>query len=322
MRKFDHLNATSVAEAASALSSGKAILIAGGTDLLGRMKDEILPTFPELVVNLKTIPNLDYIKEEAGMLKIGAGTHLADLATNAAIQTQYIALAQAASRAASPHIREMGTLGGTLNQLHRCWYFRTPNNRFNCIRKGGTSCFALPGENRYHSIFGAVNGCVAVHPSDVAPTLIALDTRILTSKRTIHAQDFWDVKVPISTVLAADEVVTEIQVPAPAAGATSAFSKFALRKSFDFAIVNCAVAINGGTVRICLNAVAPKPYRATKAEEMLAGKPINEANAEAAGAAAVADAIPLSGNKYKMQIAKVLVQRTLLACAQPTQVGG
>ncbi len=316
MKTFNHVNATTVAEAASALTGGKAVLIAGGTDLLGRLKDDILPAYPEMVVNLKTIPNLDYIKEEGGALKIGAGTHLADIAAHPTIQSKYAALAQAAGRVASPHIRAMGTMGGNINQLHRCWYFRNPDNRFNCIRKGGTTCFALTGDNRYHSIFGAVNGCVAVHPSDIAPALIALDAKIVTSKRTVSSLDFWDVKAPGNTILAADEIVTEIQVPAPAAGSKSAFLKFALRKAIDFPIVNCAAFISGSTIRISLNAVAPKPYRALKAEQAIAGKPIDEANAEMAGAAAVADAVPLAGNKYKVQIAKVLVKRTLLACVQ------
>jgi xanthine dehydrogenase YagS FAD-binding subunit len=315
MKTFKHIDAKTINEAAAALADGKATLIAGGTDLLGRLKDEILPDYPATVVNLKSVPGLDYIKEEGGVLKIGATTRLADTAANAAVKQKYTVLAQAAERAASPHIRDMGTVGGNLCQLHRCWYFRNPNNRFNCIRKGGPTCFALLGENRYHSIFGAVNGCFAVHPSDIAPALIALDAKIVTSKRTINAQDFWDVKVPGNTVLAAGEIVTEIQVPTPAAGSKSAFLKFALRKSIDFPIVNCAVLVSGNTTRIALNAVAPKPYRATKAEAAMAGKPINEANAEAAGAAAVADAVALKGNKYKVQIAKVLVKRALLACA-------
>ncbi len=317
MKTFSHLDAKTVAEASAALAGGKATLIAGGTDLLGRLKDEILPTYPETVINLKTIPNLDYIKEEGGLLKVGALAHLADLAGNTTVKQKYTALAQAAERAASPHIREMGTLGGNLAQLHRCWYFRNPNNRFNCLRKGGTTCFALTGDNRYHSIFGVVNGCAAVHPSDTAPALIALDAKIVTNKRTLAAQEFFDVKVPGNTVLAADEIITEIQVPTPAAGTKSAFLKFALRKSIDFPIVNCAVAVSASAVRIVLNAVAPRPYRAIKAEAAIVGKPINEANAEAAGAAAVADAVPLLAAKYKVQIAKTLVKRALLATMQP-----
>jgi xanthine dehydrogenase YagS FAD-binding subunit len=313
MKAFNHVNAKTLAEAKTALTGGKANLIAGGTDLIGLLKDNVLPTYPATLINIKTIPGLDYIKEEAGTLKIGAATRLADIAGNPAVNQKYTALAQAASRVGTPHVRDMGTIGGNLAQLHRCWYFRKPENRFNCIRKGGTTCFAMTGDNRYHSIFGNINRCIAVHPSDVAPALIALNAKIVTNKRAIGAENFFDVKVPTSTVLAVDEIITEIQVPTPAAGAKSAFLKFAIRKSIDFPIVNCAVLVGGGAPRICLNAVAPKPYRAVKAEAAIAGKPINEATAEAAGTAAVEDAKPLTATKYKVQIAKTLVKRALLA---------
>jgi xanthine dehydrogenase YagS FAD-binding subunit len=313
MKAFNHTNAKTLAEARTALAGGKANLIAGGTDLIGLLKDNVLPAYPAVLINIKTIPNLDFIREEAGMLKIGAATRLADIAANPAINQKYTALAQAASRVATPHVRDMGTIGGNLAQLHRCWYFRKPENRFNCIRKGGTTCFAMTGDNRYHSIFGMVNRCIAVHPSDVAPALIALNAKVVTNKRTIDAENFFDVKLPGNTVLAVDEIITGIQVPAPPAGAKSAFIKFAIRKSIDFPIVNCAVMVGGGASRIALNAVAPKPYRATKAEAAIAGKPINEANAEAAGAAAVEDAKPFPATKYKVQIAKTLVKRALLA---------
>jgi xanthine dehydrogenase YagS FAD-binding subunit len=313
MKAFNHTNAKTLAEAQTALAGGKTTLIAGGTDLIGMLKDNVLPTYPETLINIKTVPNLDYIKEEGGMLKIGATTRLADIAGNPAINRKYTALAQAAGRVATPHVRDMGTIGGNLAQLHRCWYFRKPENRFNCIRKGGDRCFAMTGDNRYHSIFGAVNRCIAVHISDTAPALMALNAKVVTNKRTIEAENLFDVKVASNTVLAVDEIIKEIQVPAPPAGAKSAFLKLAIRKSIDFPIVNCAVMVGGGAPRICLNAVAPKPYRATKAEAAIAGKPINEANAEAAGAAAVEDARPLTATKYKVQIAKTLVKRALLA---------
>ncbi len=316
MKAFNHTNATTLAEAKTALAGGKATLIAGGTDLIGTLKDNVLPDkmYPAALINIKTVnPSLDYIKEEAGMLKIGATARLADIASNPAINKKYTALAQAASRVATPHVRDMGTIGGNIAQLHRCWYFRKPENRFDCIRKGGAQCFAMMGDNRYHSIFGNVNRCIAVHPSDIAPALIALNATVVTNVRKINAENFWDVKVASNTVLAPGEIITEIQVPAPPAGAKSAFLKFAIRKSIDFPIVNCAVLVGGGAPRIALNAVAPKPYRATKAEAAIAGKPINEANAEAAGAAAVEDARPLTATKYKVQIAKTLVKRALLA---------
>jgi xanthine dehydrogenase YagS FAD-binding subunit len=316
MKAFNHENVKTLAEARTALAGGKAEIIAGGTDLIGRLKDNILPDkmYPATLINIKTItPGLDYIKEEAGVLKIGATTRLADIASNQAIQKKYTALAQAASRVATPHVRDMGTIGGNIAQLHRCWYFRKPEDRFDCIRKGGTTCYAMMGDNRYHSIFGNVNRCIAVHPSDVAPALIALNATVVTNARRIPIENFFDVKFPSSTVLGPGEIITEIQVPAPPAGAKSAFLKFAIRKSIDFPIVNCAVMVGGGAPRIALNAVAPKPYRATKAEAAIAGKPINEATAEAAGAAAVEDARPLTATKYKVQIAKTLVKRALLA---------
>jgi len=313
MRKFDHINATTVEQAASFLSKSNAYAIAGGTDILGTMKDEILSVYPETLVNLNTIPGLSYIKEEAGKLLIGALTVLEDIATSDIVKTKYPALAQAAFSTASPHLREMGTIAGNICQMNRCLYFRSPDNRFNCLRKGGNMCYAMAGYNKFHSIFGAMDGCVAVNPSDTAPALVALNATIKTSKRDIAAEEFWDVAIPGSTVLDADEIVTEIQIPATSG--KSAFVKFAIRKSIDFPVVNCAVLIDGSSARICLNAVYNKPYRATGAEEAIAGKPINEANAEAAGTAAVKGALALLSNKWKIQIARTMVKRAILACA-------
>ena len=313
MKAFEHINAKTIDEAVSALQVGSAVVNAGGTDLIGALRFQILPDYPATVVSLKSItPSLDYIKEEGGMLKIGALTRLEDIAKNTTIQTKYTALAEAASRTASPHIRRAGTIGGNICQMNRCWYFRKDDNRFDCIRKGGNMCFAMAGDNRYHSIFGAIGACVAVNPSDTAPALVALDATIKTTKRDIAAEDFWDMKVPGSTVLDDDEIVTEIQIPTFAG--KSAFVKMAVRTSIDFPIVNCAAAIDGDNIRVCLNAVYNKPVRATAAEEAMAGKEINEANAEAAGDAAVANANGLARNKYKIQIAKTMVKRAILGC--------
>lgn len=158
-------------------------------------------------------------------------------------------------------------------------------------------------------------GCFAVNPSDLAPALIVLNAKIVTSKRTIDAEEFWAAGKGVqSTVLENDEIVTEIQLPKLVTGTKCAFVKFALRKSIDFPIVNCAAAIGGKTAKICLNAVYNKPYRATKAEDLIKGKIINEANAEAAGAAAVSNAVGLNYNRYKIQIAKTMVKRAILAC--------
>ena len=156
MRPFNHLNAKTLDEAIAALQKGEANVIAGGVDLLGTLKDNITPEYPRTVINLKTIPGLDYIKEEDGMLKIGATTRLADIARSEAVQKAAPALSEAADATATPNIREMGTLGGNIAQLPRCWYFRKLENRFYCDRKGGSTCYAIQGDNRFHSIFGGL----------------------------------------------------------------------------------------------------------------------------------------------------------------------
>ena len=155
--KFEHINAASLNDAISILRQcgDKAWVLAGGTDLVGTMRFEVLHDYPEVLINLKTIPGLDYIKEESGTLKIGALTRLEDIAINSIVRNRYTALSEAARRTASPHVRAMGTIGGNLCQLIRCWYFRKEENRFDCIRKGGAMCHAVLGDNRYHSIFGA-----------------------------------------------------------------------------------------------------------------------------------------------------------------------
>jgi xanthine dehydrogenase YagS FAD-binding subunit len=322
MKNFAHINARTLDEALSTLRryGKRAAIIAGGTDLLGKMKDEILPTYPEALVNIKTIPGLDCIEEKDGTLCIGALTRLEEIATNEAVRDTYPALAEAARRTASTHLREMGTIGGNLCQDIRCWYYRNQNNRFPCLRKGGGRCYAIDGDNRYHSIFGGTveQGCYAVHPSDTAPALIALDASIKTSRRVVRAEDFFQIAVMKTTVLDDDEIVTTIQIPPPTG--KSAFVKFALRKAIDFPIVNCAAMVVPSkkkvmAARICLNAVYVKPYRVIKAEEAIKGKVINEANAEAAGAAAVSEARPMPHNAYMVQIAKTMVKRAILGCA-------
>jgi len=323
MKPFAHFNSTTIEEAVSLLDryQGKANLIAGGTDLLGIMKDRILPKYPEALVNLKSIPGLDLIEvDENGTLRIGAMAVLKDIAHNSIIRDRFGALAEAARKTASPHLREMGTIGGNICQDIRCWYYRNAENRFPCLRKAGGKCYAIDGDKRYHSIFGpsTPEGCIAVHPSDMAPALIALDAKIKTSKRTISADDFFVVGNIKTTCLEENEVVTTIIIP-PLMSAKSAFSKFRIRTSIDFPIVNCAAKIetsNGtvNTARICLNAVHVKPYRATKAEESIVGKEITEETALAAAEAAVSDAQPFSDNLYMVDIARVMIKRSLMAC--------
>ena len=173
MKRFKHINALSVEEATSVLKEygEKARVIAGGTDLLGQMKDDILPEYPEVIVNIKTISGLDYIREEGQTLRLGALTRLEDIARDRMVRDKYSILAEAARRTASPHIREMGTIVGNICQSNRCWYYWVPDNRFYCARKGGKVCYALTGDGRYHSIFGGtrVNGtpCSTDCPANV-----------------------------------------------------------------------------------------------------------------------------------------------------------
>ena len=330
MNPFTVSNPTTVADAAATLAKGGAAILAGGTDLLSGLKAMNSPaTPPATLVNLKTIPNLSYIKEEGGMLKIGALTTLITIANNTIVLTNYAALAQAAKAVASPELRNMGTIGGNICQKVQCWYFRADDNLFNCLRKDPKGiCYAVAGDNRYHSIYGGVNGCFAVNPSDTAAALTAFGASIVTNKKTWAIKDFFAVSGENTTALAADEIVTEIQVPTPVAGTKSAFTKFALRKSFDFPIVNCAAVITqaSGSVSaagIALNAVHNLPRKCTDAETSIKGKAINTANADAAGSAAVSAATPMPanantttiGNKYMIQIAKTMVKRTILACA-------
>ncbi|MBA4369477.1 MAG: molybdopterin dehydrogenase [Desulfobacterium sp.] len=325
MKDFMHFNAYSVDEAVALLSryGGNAGIIAGGTDLLGKMKDRILPSYPEALINIKTIPGLDQIENKEGMISIGALVTLSRVAEHPVIRKEFTALAEAASRTASPHLRNMGTLAGNICQDIRCWYYRAPQNRFSCLRKGGGRCYAIKGDNRYHSIFGGSvkAGCFAVHPSDTAPALIALNARIITSRRSISAETFFNVGVTHTTALSNDEIVTAIQIPTSAQETRSAFLKFALRKSIDFPIVNCAASITQKNsmvmhARICLNAVSVVPRRAEKAEEALINRTIDETTADEAAVAAVADAKPMEGNAYMVPITRTLVRRAILACRE------
>lgn len=171
MKKFEHLQVKSLKEAAAVLSGGRALAIAGGTDALGGLKDRIHKESPEVVVDLKTIPGLNYISEDKSGLRIGALTPLGEIAAHAAVRGRYKVLAEAARSVASPQLRNMGTIAGNLCQEPRCWYYRSPDDRFHCLRKGGTHCGALLGENRYHSVFGGVRAaapaCTAACPGNV-----------------------------------------------------------------------------------------------------------------------------------------------------------
>ncbi|WP_421899388.1 FAD binding domain-containing protein [Maridesulfovibrio sp.] len=326
MRRFNHFDASSIEEAVSLLQEYKdaSYVIAGGSDLMGCLKDNLWMEYPKAIINLKTIPGLNEINVEEDGLHIGPLVTLTELSECAPVKETWPGLAEAARRTASPLLRNMGTVAGNICQENRCWYYRYPDKiggRIDCVRKGGKRCLAVPGDHRFHSIFGAVKKCIAVNPSDTAPAFVALDATIKTSKREIAIDEFFSAENGAgSTILEHDEIVTEIFVPRPQAGSASAFMKIAYRKSIDFAIVNCAasITVTDGKIsaaRICLNGVHNNPRRCETSEEALIGKLLSEELAAEAGELAVAEAKPLFQNIHKVQMSKTIVADTLMECA-------
>jgi xanthine dehydrogenase YagS FAD-binding subunit len=316
MHPFKHINPTTVADASAALTQygATAHVIAGGTDLLPQMVWRCKPTQPEYIINLKSIPGLDYIKESGGVLHIGALTRLHDIAVSPIVLANYNALAQASSVVASWQIRNMATLGGDVCQETWCWYLRNPWNKFYCIRKGGTVCQAITGDNRYLAILGSQT-CPAASPSDAATALLALNATMVTNKRSVAVADFF---TNLGTSLGAGEIVTEISMPTPPAGSKSRFAKASIRKAIDFALTSCAYLITPATgnitsARVALGAVAPIPWRATAAETALVGKTMSADVATAAATAAVSGNHPMTMNKYKVQMTMGIVKRALLS---------
>jgi xanthine dehydrogenase YagS FAD-binding subunit len=334
MNQFTHVNATTIAEATAATAKAGTIPIAGGSDLLTYLRTMCSPNPPTALVNLKTItPSLVYIKEDSGFLKVGALTTLTAIANDSTTLTKYTALAQAALSVASPELRNQGTIGGNISQKPRCQYFRFDNDDFKCLRKDPAGiCFALTGMNTYHSVFGTVNGCVAPLPSDIAPVLVAMNANIVTTVKTWKAVDFFvvpnvpDVRREQINALAAGEIITEIQIPTPAAGSKSAYVKWSFRKSIDFPLVSAAVLTTqaAGVVTassIVLGAVYGQPKVVTGAQTAMVGQAVNATSATAAGTAAATGTTVLpnptgtNSNSYKIQIIKVMVQKALLATA-------
>jgi xanthine dehydrogenase YagS FAD-binding subunit len=323
MRPFIHINVPTIDAALDALKGygNKARLLAGGTDLFGALKDEFLPSYPETLINIKTIADLDYIREEKGALQIGALARLSDLAKSPIVVRNYEALALAAHSVASPQIRNAATIGGNLCQDVRCWYYRYSRQvggPMDCLRKGKGPCLAVRGDNRYHAILGGKK-CFAVCPSDTAVALAALDGQVVIAgpvgERKIAVTDFY---TSLGNAVKAGELVREIEIPEITGRARQAFLKFTLRKPVDFAIASvAAVLIMEKDVcteaRIALGAVAPGPVRAKAAEELLKGRRIDEAIAVEAGQLALEGAKPLSGNAYKIEITKTLIKRAIMS---------
>lgn len=335
MKEFTHYTAHSLDEAVELLGKhpGKARLTAGGTDILELLKNATLPVSPDAVIDIKRIGGLDRIIEDpnenpsgegANGLTIGALAKIDSVAKSALVRANCGLLAEAAESVASPALRNMGTVGGNLAQEVRCWYYRYPaqlGGPINCLRKGGSGCNALLGDNRYHSIFGAVGpkslACVAVNPSDLAVALTALDGKVLTTRRTVDAAAFFASNAMAPTVLEQDEIIQGIMVPKQPAGTRQRYCKFRLRATIDFAIVSVAAVVTTEKgictgARIALGAVAPASFRAHSAEKSLLGKQINQQSAAEAAELAAEGTRPLRMNAYKVEITKALVKQALL----------
>ncbi|HYA44680.1 MAG TPA: FAD binding domain-containing protein [Acidimicrobiales bacterium] len=321
MNRFEFARATSIAEAFDlAAERPGSVLKAGGIDLLDHLKEHL--SEPPRIVDLKAIPGLSAIGQEAdGGFRIGPLVTLAQVAAHPALRATHAALTQACGEAASPQIRNVATIGGNLLQRPRCWYYRLESYR--CLKKGGDICFAVGGQNRYHTIFGD-GPCNAPHPSNAAVALVALGASLTFAgtqgTRTVSAERFFalpSADPQRENNLQPGEILSEIKVPA-ALRLRSTYASVCERAAFDWPLVSAAVALRteGGLVRearIVLGAVATRPWRSPAAERALVGRRPDGATVEAIAQAAVAGAQPLSENGYKVELAKVLLGRTLAA---------
>jgi len=325
MKSFENIDAKNVRQAVTLLQKfhqekKSAAVVAGGSEYLQLMKDRVVT--PQYLINLKTIPGLNYIREERNGFRIGALTTLTDIEEHKGIQEKLLLLSEAAAEAASPQIRNAGTIGGNICQRPFCWYFRSAS--FTCLRKGGEICYAVAGDNRYHAILGGGPSYI-VHPSDMAPPLIALGARIKitgpSGEKVIPLEKFFvlpQVDTKRENILAADEIVTEIQIPHPKPGSKGFFHKVRERQAWDHAIVSVSTVVQskGGIcqdARVVLGGVAPVPWRAPKAEDSLRGKKVDESSVQKVAEIALEGARPMKDNIYKVALAKSLIQRALLA---------
>ncbi len=305
------------------LPSDAAIVKAGGVDLLDLLKEGLVT--PAQIINIRDIPNLDRITYDArDGIRIGTLVTLAQIAAEQTLQRTHTALTDAAFHVATPQIRNSATLGGNLLQRPKCWYFR--HEAFRCLKKGGSSCFALEGEHEYHAVFNNQT-CPIVHASTMATPLMAMNAElILTSSRgtrTVPLEKFFvtpEQDVRRENSLQRGEIITQIRIPSQNANTRSAHIKQGEKESFDWAIVDVAVVLEQAQGRvnrasIVLGAVAPVPIRARAAEAVLINRPLNEETARAAARAAVQSATPLRENGYKVPILEAVVRRTILQAA-------
>jgi xanthine dehydrogenase YagS FAD-binding subunit len=293
--------------------------MAGGNDSLSWFKERVKR--PKAVIDISGIVALKGVRETPDGVEIGALTTLTEIERSPVIRAKYRVLADAARRVASPQIRNTGSIGGNLAQDARCWYYRYG---LPCYRAGGNTCFAdtPEGVNREHALFDT-DRCVAVSPSDTGPALVALDAKMVIKsskgERVASAEEFFiGPKTDITrlTSLKPEEILTAVRIPNSWAGARFYFEKVADRDTWDFALVNVAAAIvvNNGVVersRIACGGVSAVPRRLTVVEEVIQGKPAEEATAKLAGQSAVRGARPLNYNQFKIPLMANLVTRAV-----------
>jgi xanthine dehydrogenase YagS FAD-binding subunit len=325
MRAFDYASPRTIDEAIALLSPSPGANgesprpLAGGTDLLTLMKADLLA--PAQLVDIKRLAELDdRIEDGPDGLTIGALATLAEMEDDPFVQARYPALSEAAGLAATPQLRNMATIGGNLLQRPRCWYFRNP--RISCWLKGGDHCPAREGENQLHAIFD-VSPCVAVHPSDPAVALLALDAMVrlrgATGEREAPLAEFFAPPTAdrrTETVIGEDELIVSLRIPPLSADAHSTYLKAMERKVWAFALVSVAAVIRLeagriGHARIVLGGVAPIPWRVAATENLLLGEKPTASLIEQAAEEAVAAAQPLAHNAYKLPLTRALVRRAL-----------
>ena len=322
MQPFEFLEPQSVEEAVALLAAEPATsaLVAGGSDLLSEIKEGVAQ--PQRLVSLAGIEGLEGISENDDGLTIGAMTTIADIGSHPVVRRDYTALASAAAGLATPQIRNVGTLGGNLNQRPRCWYYRHPLTV--CLKKGGSICYALAGNSKYLCVTGG-DRCYIVHPSDTAVALSALDARIEIAgpqgDRTAATGEFFTTPaadIARENSLAPGEIVAGVHLPAwPEEGQRkSIYLKSRERESGDFALVSVAavVTVADGEVSsaaVCLGGVAPAPYRAREVEEHLQGRALSDVEPVQAGGLALPNPRPMAQNGYKVEMARNMVARAL-----------
>jgi len=317
MKAFHYHRPATYADALTALGAADSVALGGGTDLLVTMKEGLAE--PAHLVDVRHLRGARVITVgEDGSTRIGGAVRIAELAASEIIVERFAALAEACRMVGTPALRNMGTIAGNLCQRPRCWYFR---RGVPCMKNGGTGCAAVGGENQYHAILGG-GPCRAVHPSDPAIALTALEASVEIVgagevRRSVPIEAFFAnaASNPLGeTVLAPGEIIEAITLPAHSSGGTQRYEKLMQRGAWDFALVSLAgIKRRDGEVRLVLGGVSPAPHRVNPSvEEDVASGALDDESADALAERALYDAAPLSHNGYKALQAAALLKRAML----------